>query len=271
MFVEVAREGLALMIVDLSIQLSLTITIYVAASQSFEDAYKLSAVQSAYWTFGPAYMMGFTVFLKLLGAQMIARREFSDFVKVFSFAAILTTSLAGAAIIAAHVKRVPVGYFYGESACIFATQKECAPVYANIFEGPDQLASVFEVFGPTVGLQLVFLLMRAGLSTCHDFMFMAKSSAFSFVVVYIPAILVARYAIQRAAAYYVAMYLPHFVLIAIFGVRMVSHLRKLLNGQEGPWTKHGRRASVAPEDAAPDVKLLFPDIASDGTPSLNPE
>jgi ABC-type transport system involved in cytochrome bd biosynthesis fused ATPase/permease subunit len=99
-------------------------------------------------------------------------------------------------------------------------------------------------------------------------MFMAKSSALAFIVVYIPSILVARYAIQRAAAYYVAMYLPHFVLIAVFGVRMISHLRKLLRGQDGPWTKHARRSSQDVTEGA----LLFPDaISSDSAPSLNHE
>lgn len=42
---EVATEGLELMIVDLAVQLSLTITIYVAALHNFETAYKIAAAQ----------------------------------------------------------------------------------------------------------------------------------------------------------------------------------------------------------------------------------
>ena len=46
---EAVAQGLQLMVVDLSIQLSLTCTIYLAAAQSFETAYKLAAVSAAYW------------------------------------------------------------------------------------------------------------------------------------------------------------------------------------------------------------------------------
>ena len=81
---------------------------------------------------------------------------------------------------------------------------------------------------------------------CHDFSFMAKASAATFVVVYVPAILVIQYAIpSRSATHlYIVMYLPHFVMILIFGLRMWGNLKRMFNGEPGPWTQHSRRLSV---------------------------
>ena len=52
----VVVEGLQLMVVDVCVQLSLTCTIYLAAYQNFETAYKLAAASAAYWQMGPSCM-----------------------------------------------------------------------------------------------------------------------------------------------------------------------------------------------------------------------
>ena len=66
------------------------------------------------------------------------------------------------------------------------------PRYADVFDGADSLSTVFDAFGPTVGLQLLFLLLRAALATCHDFAFLAKAAVASLLLVYLPAIVVAK-------------------------------------------------------------------------------
>ena len=135
-----------------------------------------------------------------------------------------------------------VAYDYGESACIFASNTSCAPVYANIFSKSldelDSLTAVFDAFGPVVSLQMVFLLLRTALAACHDFRFMAKAACLAFVCVYSPALFVSFYFLQTSVAYYCAMYLPHFILILIYGWRLRSHLRRLHNGEDGPWTPY---------------------------------
>lgn len=100
------------------------------------------------------------------------------------------------------------------------------------------MASVFEAFGPTVGLQLLFILFRAGLAMCHDFKFMAIASSVTFVVVYVPAIVCVRVISSQytSTLFYVAMYLPHFVLVLVFGGRLIQNLLKLKRDQPGPWT-----------------------------------
>jgi hypothetical protein len=67
----VVRGGLQLMVVDLAIQMSITITVYVAAVERFENAYKLAAATSAYWTFGPSYMITTFLLLKVHDATWL--------------------------------------------------------------------------------------------------------------------------------------------------------------------------------------------------------
>ena len=48
--IECVAEGFQLMLVDVAIQLSSTITTYLAASKHFETAFKIVAPQAAYWS-----------------------------------------------------------------------------------------------------------------------------------------------------------------------------------------------------------------------------
>ena len=93
-----------LMVVDLSVQLSITITIYVAAHQSFEEAYKVAAAQAAYWNFGPQYLVGTMMIMKVIGAKMIAGGRTKEFGRFFAVAAFFSVSVALGAIVAAALK-----------------------------------------------------------------------------------------------------------------------------------------------------------------------
>ncbi len=73
---EIVVEGLELMVVDLAVQLSITITVYVAASQGFQDVYKLAAAQAAYPVLGPSYLVGTMLFFKVMGARMVSLGRF---------------------------------------------------------------------------------------------------------------------------------------------------------------------------------------------------
>ena len=42
---------------------------------------------------------------------------------------------------------------------------------------------------------------------------------------------------------YIVMYLPHFAMILVFGLRMYGNLKRMFNGEPGPWTQHSRRLS----------------------------
>ena len=258
-FKETVWEGLELMVVDLAVQLSKTITIYVAASQGFEEVYKIASVDAAYWNFGPAYIVAMFTILKMMGAQLIANGKHAAFIRFYYFFIIITFSLGIGAIVVAYLRQNPVAFEYAQSACVYATSEGCSTVYKNIFKGDNALHSVFAAFGPTVLLNMLFGTLRQGLATCHDFSFLAKASTAIFVLIYTPSILVARYSLNTAVAYYVAMYMPHFVMVVVFGYRMMGHLSKLNSGQPGPWTEH---ASATPS-AEKSVVIHSKDLADD--------
>lgn len=268
---DVTKEGLELMVVDLAVQMSLTVTTYLAAKHDMETAYKIAAAQAAYWGFGPSYMVGIMLFLKVSGSRLVASGKFRQFVGGFVVALVIATTLALVAVFSAYSKRVPVAFDYGESACIFASDAGCAPVYAGIFVGQDSLAKVFEAFGPTVGLNMLFMAFRAGLATCHDFAFMAKASVVTLLLVYVPVIIAVDLAMSEhlAMGYYLAMYAPHFAMIVVFGYRMKGHLSAMLNDRPGPWTDHTDRMSkaISVSDIA-QVRAAIPSVNSASAPLL---
>ena len=235
----------------------------------------------------------------------IAAGRHVQFARLFLGGAFFVAVLAAGAVFTAALKRQPLAYEYGKSACVFASDAACAPAYARIFlqvgasasasaSAPapapasasasssasssreylqgDALADVFVVFGPTVGLQMIFLLLRAGLATCHDFAFLAKASFGALLLVYLPAILLAHYVFRVAAAYYIAMYVPHFALLAVFGARMAGHLRAMLAATEdapaqGPWTQHTLRMTMngSPAPVATPPVAAARDLEQRGT------
>ena len=241
---ECALQGFQLMLVDVAVQLSTSITNYMAASDHFETAFKLGAAESAYWSFGPQYLAPTMMLVKIFGSKMIANGQYELFLRVFFFATLVASSLAISAILAAAVKADFVAYDYGSSACVYASQTECASAYASIFsqEG-NGLDSMFEVFGPTVGLNLFFGIFRTGLMACHDFSFIAKGAVGSLVLVYVPAILMAKFVFKTPLSYYIAMYVPHVALLFVFGWRMWTHIQCMRKGRDGPWTVHVRKMS----------------------------
>ena len=94
-----------------------------------------------------------------------------------------------------------------------------------------------------VGLNLFFGIFRTGLMACHDFSFIAKGAVGSLVLVYVPAILMAKFVFKTPLSYYIAMYVPHVALLFVFGWRMWTHIQCMRKGRDGPWTVHVRKMS----------------------------
>jgi hypothetical protein len=65
---------------------------------------------------------------------------------------------------------------YGKSACIYASQVECAPAYADIFydtvagpaASPHNLSGVFLAIGPVTAMRMLFVALRAGLNSARQ-------------------------------------------------------------------------------------------------------
>ena len=151
----------------------------------------------------------------------MGRGETRKYLLHFVYATILTTAMAAGAVWLGISMGVGMAWDFGSTACLYAGQgAECAHIYAGIFLGNDSLGALMsKVLGPTVGLQLFFMLVRTALATCHDFIFMAKASVGCFVIGYIPSILYAHYISKTTSSYFVAMYVPHFLMIGIFSIR----------------------------------------------------
>ena len=239
---ECAVQGFQLMLVDVAVQMSTSVTNYMAASDHFETAFKLGAAESAFWSFGPQYLMPTMMVVKIFGSKIIAGGQYEMFIRLYSFATLIAACLAITAIFVAAMKADFVAYDYGSSACVYASQPGCASAYASIFfQDGNGLDSMFDVFGPTVGLNLFFVIFRTGLMACHDFACIAKGAVGSVFLVYVPAILLAKFMFKTALSYYIAMYAPHVALLFVFGRRMWMNIQCMRNGQEGPWTAHVRK------------------------------
>ena len=59
------------------------------------------------------------------------------------------------------------------------------------------------------------------------------------------------YATGTAVAYYIAMYAPHFALVPIFGARLAYNVRRMLRGEQGPWSALNAAAGVGSVQRAP--------------------
>merc|ERR1711871_1686436 len=128
--------------------------------------------------------------VKIFGSKIIAGGQYGMFIRLYSFATLIAVCLAITAIFVAAMKADFVAYDYGSSACVYASQSGCASAYASIFfQDGNGLDSMFDVFGPTVGLNLFFEIFRTGLMACHDFSFIAKGAVGSVFLVYVPFIL----------------------------------------------------------------------------------
>merc|ERR1719317_365540 len=106
------------MSVDVTLQLSVTVGIYVAAYHGVDCAYQLSALQSALPAFGVAWVIGFGLILKIIGAQLIATRKFELF-RRFTFVFLLLCTGFGLAALIILDSEDEVAYGYGETACSY--------------------------------------------------------------------------------------------------------------------------------------------------------
>ncbi len=237
---DVVAGGLMLMVVDLSVQLSITGSIYAAASQNLATGYKLAAAQAAYWSFGPSYLVGTNMLLKIIGSRLMGRGETRKYLLHLLYGVGISVSVAIGAIFLGVYAGQGMAWDFGETACEYAGQGEaCGRIYAAIFMGTDSLGVLMSsVLGPTVAMQLMFMVVRASLATCHDFSFMAKASAACFVVGFTPSIVYAHFVARTATAYFLAMYVPHGLMILVFGWRLWQHGKAILAGRPGPWSTH---------------------------------
>lgn len=243
-------EGLQLMVVDVAIQISITLTMYITAAMGFEAAYKIAAAQAAYVILGPSYVIGFVTYLKTQGASALARGQHARLSYSIAFFTLIMIFLSISAVIGAQVKGKQLALTFSETACVYASKRECSSVYVNIFKGTDNAEDVFSLLGPVTAIQIMFAFSRAFIMIFQDYAFMARAAVASLVVVYVPAIIISTTVLRSSSALFVTMYIPHVALLLVFGTRTYVNLKKVIAGVPGPWVT--RRESMSLYDGNED-------------------
>mmetsp|Transcript_136899 Transcript_136899/g.309268 ORF Transcript_136899/g.309268 Transcript_136899/m.309268 type:complete len:672 (+) Transcript_136899:22-2037(+) len=246
---EAIREGLCAMVLDVSFQLGITTGTYTAgAAMGIGPLYQVGAMQNAFPTYGLSYVVGLAYSVRIVGSRFVGQRKYKEFRGLYSYAAVYVVVLA----IVAGGSTLPfaraISLDLAEQSCEFAFNSQCTPVYTSVFGGGTSsgapLQTTFYLFGPILLGIAGYRILKAGMYCVFDFQFMAVAGASTFVCVFIPAILVARYVIDQPWAIVAAMYLPAWVLVAIFGVRMRSNVAKMVAGDHGPWRRNDLAATT---------------------------
>jgi len=222
----------------------------VAASRGLGTSYQIAAMQSAMPSYGMGWVMGFGLAIKAVGPKMIAQGNAKGFAFFVAFILVYVVALIGVVGVGAIAPfGEAIAANYGETACPFATELGCAPIYHEIFAGRSPLSLSFAVtFSASCSLNMLYLIVKPALYAMLDFDFMCLASLASLVC-FVPCMLVAIYLFDAVApAIWLAMYSPHIILIPVFLARLGHNVRKLLDNKPGPWTPfvkdHARAESV---------------------------
>eukprot|EP00424_Heterocapsa_rotundata_P002887 CAMPEP_0168703470 /NCGR_PEP_ID=MMETSP0503-20121227/39075_1 /TAXON_ID=89963 /ORGANISM="Heterocapsa rotundata, Strain SCCAP K-0483" /LENGTH=83 /DNA_ID=CAMNT_0008749645 /DNA_START=15 /DNA_END=262 /DNA_ORIENTATION=+ len=83
------------MVLDLSVQLSLTTGVYLSGTLLGTGAmYQISSLQTAFPQYGIGYVFGMSIMFKIRGAQLIAAREHEAFYRFLKQLLVVVTCLA---------------------------------------------------------------------------------------------------------------------------------------------------------------------------------
>lgn len=242
------KEGFQCMLVDLCGQLSITTGVYVAGVMGTAEMYQVSAMQAALPGFATAFATGVAFVLKLAGAMMLGSGDVAAFRRLCGMAAGAALALVTLPILVVFLgaDSYALAFKFGEQACVFATSRECSPIYEGIFGTgtlSGTLQSSFAAFAFAASSKCLYMLAKAALYSCLDFSFMARVSVGVLVVVFAPAMCVARLYFNSVLAVYVAMYLPTLVLAVVFAARLAVNMQKMADGTTGPWSGAAGAAS----------------------------
>ncbi len=72
-------EGLKIMAMDVSIQFTMTLGVYLSLVTDGAEGYQIASMQSAIPTYGIAYAIGIGLMLKIIGSQLIASKKYRAF------------------------------------------------------------------------------------------------------------------------------------------------------------------------------------------------
>lgn len=251
------KDGLLAMCLDLALQSTATIGVYVAGYRGLNVLYQISAVGAAF----PEYTVmsdAVAAIVKLAGGAMIGYGMFAEFRMLMMGMVVCGTILGVLSGVAILGFRTELAGGYGSQSCVYASHSACLGIYAGLFGGDSGEPVIFRTFNVlalNASIFCLFTISRAGLYACQDFMFMAQSATAVLPIVFLPGILIACNVFDSAAAVYTACALPTWVLTVIFFVRLQRNSRHMLLGEDGPWLHSLEREAPA---AAESQTMMLP-------------
>jgi len=243
---DAAREGLCAMVVDLSVHANVTIGMYMTGFQLGAGAlYQLSFLQSVIMQFGSQFISQLKYTVKLQVAPLIAHKKYKEFRAELMYLVIATVLIIILSCAATLPFRQGVVFTLASSACSYAGDSACLPIYDAIFGGARELAEgprsniqqTFLMATPILGARIFFAVFRAGLYCCCDFPFMARIAGASSLLICLPAFLAVTQGLLpfTPISVQMVMYLPYFTLSIVFAFRLLYIMRKMMCGEGGPW------------------------------------
>lgn len=256
-------EGFQVMLVHLCLQLGTTIGIYLTAQQGPAQLYQVSSVRAILPQYSSWPTM-FAFFVRMMGSILVGRGLFRMFRKAAQVLLVMALIFTALAVSTLAPFLTPMAFKWSSQACVYASSAACVQVYKDLYaNGGESIQNAFEVYPIPALVGSTFLnIAMGGLYACLDFAFMAKVSLAVFCIVYVPAVLVAAFVVRTPQAILASMFLQTVVQALIFGWRLDSNTRKMVQGLQGPWTQEG----TSPEREAP---LVGQSAASRGASELS--
>lgn len=240
---QVLVDGLKIMTMDVVLQVTQLVTVYLALYQDPATGYQLTAIQSVLPQYGVGYSMSIVFMIKIVGSAMLAQGEYDRYRKFVSLCIIgvilFIPVLAGSIIPSTR----EIAYTTANAACEYAHDEKCVPFFNNIF-GPlaqgGQFTLEYSFYAMAFGsaTDSIFFVMRATLLSCNEYNYLLYSTIAS-AILFVPTILVVTIVStpfqNQAIAFYVASQIPQLTLILAFLPKIVLNLHKMKKGIPGPW------------------------------------
>lgn len=233
------RDGVLAMLVELTVELGRTITLYVAAKTlGIGGFYQISAHMTIQMETGLAIAAGAMVNMKLQGPQLLGaglHEHFIWFVEYVYIFALISCLVSALIVYTGHLNLV-VGN--GSQLSIFASNEACLSDYNAFFGTPTSSLFSETSFVSTilsvpviVFIRIVYQVARSALYAMQDFLFMVQVSVAAFVVVFLPAVLIMGFTSQSAMVSVVVMSLPNLICGIAFNIRLKSHTDRLTSDE----------------------------------------
>lgn len=234
-----AKEGMCIMALDLAVQLSKSLAIYLALATDAATAYQLAALDSYLPSYGVAWTLGMAWGFKVFGTVFLSIKEYGQFfklVRVYLICAFLVVPLILGTTLPKKFEH-GLALSSGQNACEYAHSSQCVQFFTNVY-GPNAeggeftLFSTFTTFAFGAAIESLFIVVRAMIITLLDFRYMLQSTVVAmifYIVAIVVACLVQPFA-KQAVSFWIAMYIPQLVLVLLFLGRLHTLSRRMVKG-----------------------------------------